>query len=136
MAVEPGVPEGRWYDVFGDPAFWLAIVIATLLGAGGGFALSEAVIGKGRVGPQGSQGPKGPPGLAGAPGPPGPTGRAGKAGVPGKSPKINNAVVVGAIGRNPGAVARVIQPQLKPDPGGLCRALKGAKGLKGTTLPC
>jgi hypothetical protein len=136
MQAGPGVGEARWFDPFRDPTFWIAVVVAALLGAGGGFALSEAAIGHPARGATGPAGPQGRAGLAGAPGPPGPTGKPGKAGLPGKSPKIDNAAVVKAIGTDPGAVAKTLQPGLKPDPQSLCKALKSSKALKGTTLPC
>lgn len=136
MQVGPAVGEGRWFDAFRDPAFWVAILVAALLGAGGGFALSELAIGHPARGATGPPGPQGRAGLAGAPGPPGPAGKAGKAGAPGKSPKIDNAAVLKAIGADPGAIAKTLQPQLKPDPESLCKALKGSKALKDTTLPC
>ena len=137
MGVDPGPPpDERWFDAFRDPAFWIAIVVAALLGAAGGFGLSELAIDQPARGPAGPTGPQGTPGLAGAPGPPGPAGKAGKTGAPGKSPKIDSAAVLKAIDRNPSAVAKAIQPGLTPDPASLCRALKSAKALKGTTLPC
>jgi hypothetical protein len=129
-------PEPRWFDAFRDPAFWVAIIVAALLGAGGGFGLATAFIGSPKPGPAGPPGPQGRPGFAGAPGVPGATGKLGKPGAPGRSAKVDSAAVLKAIDKDPEAVAKRIQPALSPDPASLCTELKRTKALRGAALTC
>jgi len=125
--------ESRWYDPFRDPTFWVAVLIAALLGAAGGLGLAEVFIGKPAPGPVGPRGPEGRPGLAGSPGPVGPRGKPGKAG---ETAKVDSDAVVNAIDDDPGAVAGAIQPELDPDPADLCTRLQDTDELKDADLGC